>query len=99
LDFIFAGVAFIFAAAGSGFGTPFAFAGAAVGFLVIVGLISLAVAYGFWTGSGWGWWLGIILAILQIVSIFSLNVIGFIIGIIMVYYLTRPHVKAWFHKM
>lgn len=66
--------------------------------LVIIGLVELAVAYGYWTGKSWGWWLGIVGAVLDIVSIFSLNYFGFIIGIIMLYYLTRPNVKAWFHR-
>jgi zinc-ribbon domain len=90
-----------------GFG---AFAGALVGFLlpglgtgitvvfVIFALIQFAIAYGFWVGASWAWWLGFIGAILDIISIIALNVIGLIIGIVMIYYLTRPHVKMWFHQ-
>lgn len=70
-----------------------------IGFVIVIfGLIEFAVAYGFWVGAPWGWWLGIIGAALDIISIFSLNVFGLVIGIIMLYYLTRPHVKAWFHE-
>ena len=65
---------------------------------VLIGFIQFAVAYGFWTGASWGWWLGIIGAALNVLSIFTFNVIGFVIGIIFLYYLTRPYVKAWFHE-
>jgi len=66
---------------------------------VVIGLIEFGVAYGFWTGASWGWYLGIIGAILDIISIVTLNVVALIIGIIMLYYLTRPNVKTWFHKL
>ncbi|SRR5579875_855562 len=68
-------------------------------FFVLIGLIELGVAFGFWTGAPWGWWLGIIGAVLDIISILSLNVLGLIIGIVILYYLTRPHVKAWFRRV
>lgn len=75
----------------------FGFAFGLLGFaLLIIGLIEFAVAYGYWTGASWGWWLGIIGAALDIASILAINVVGFLIGLIMLYYLTRPHVKAWF---
>lgn len=73
--------------------------GAGIGIaFIIIGLIEFAVAYGFWTGASWGWYLGIIGAILDIISIVTFNVVALIIGIIMLYYLTRPNVKAWFRK-
>jgi hypothetical protein len=66
---------------------------------VIFALIQFGIAYGFWVGASWAWWLGIIGAVLQIISIIGLDVIGLVIGIIMLYYLTRPHVKMWFHTV
>jgi hypothetical protein len=66
--------------------------------LVVFALIQFGVGYGYWVGATWAWWLGIIAAVLDVISIVTLNVFGLIIGIIMLYYLTRPHVKAWFHK-
>ena len=66
--------------------------------LIIFALISFAVTYGMWTDTKWAWWLGIIVAVLDIISIVSLNVIGLIIGLVMLYYLTRPHVKFLFHE-
>jgi hypothetical protein len=65
---------------------------------VVLGLLELGVAYGYWIGASWAWWLGIIVAVIDVISIVSLNVISLIIGLVMLYYLTRPHVKAWFHK-
>src|SRR5208283_110240 len=61
--------------------------------LIIFALISFAVTYGMWTGTKWAWWLGIIVAVLDLISIISFNVIGLIIGLVMLYFLTRPHVK------
>lgn len=66
---------------------------------VVFALIQFGIAYGFWVGATWAWWLGIIGAVLQVISIIGLDVIGLIIGIIMLYYLTRPHVKMWFHRV
>jgi hypothetical protein len=65
---------------------------------VIFALLQFAIGYGLGTGATWAWWLGIIGAVLDIISIIGANVFGFIIGIIMLYYLTRPHVKMWFRK-
>jgi hypothetical protein len=84
---------------GSMISSAFAGFGSGVAILfVIFALIQFGVGYGFWVGTTWAWWLGIIGAILNIISIISLNVFGLVIGIIMLYYLTRPHVKIWFHK-
>src|SRR5437867_9083642 len=69
-------------------------------------ILYLAVGVGFLGGKGWAWTLGMIVSIIGIVldgvqigfgAYF--NVLGLIIGIIIVYYLTRPHVKAFFGKV
>jgi len=65
-------------------------------FKVIIGLIGLLATYGLWAGRGWARWLAFILAVLNILSIIGGNIVLFIIGIILVYYLTRPHVKTFF---
>ncbi len=73
--------------------------------LLILGLLYLAYGIGFFTGKGWAWTLGMIGTVLGII----LNIVqialgsftsagGLIIGLIIVYYLTRPHVKAYFGK-
>ena len=72
--------------------------------LFIMGLIGIAVGWGFWKGSGWAWIVGVIFYIVAIVisavgMVWSLtNVIGVIIGVVILYYLFRPNVKAWFGK-
>ena len=73
---------------------------------LILGILYLAVGVGFLGGKGWAWTLGMIVSIIGIVldvvqigfGAYS-NVLGLIIGIIIVYYLTRPHVKAFFGKV
>lgn len=73
--------------------------------LLILGFLYLAVAVGFLGGRGWAWTLGmigyiigIVLNIVQIAFGSYSSAAGLIIGIIIVYYLTRPHVKAFFGK-
>ncbi len=73
--------------------------------LLILGILYLAYGIGFFSGKGWAWTLGmigtilgIILNIVQIALGSFTSVGGLIIGLIIVYYLTRPHVKAYFGK-
>lgn len=68
---------------------------------VIIGLIALFIAYGLWTGQGWAWTLCLIFSIIGIIiGILSLptGIISLIINILILYYITRPHVKAFFGK-
>ena len=72
---------------------------------LILGIISIIVAIGFLGGKGWAWTLGIVVSVINIiVSIvetiigFSSNIVGIIFSIIIIYYLMRPHVKAFFGK-
>lgn len=64
--------------------------------LVIIGIILLFGAYGLWLGHRWGYWLGIVVACLGIISIATLDVLGFVVGILVLYYLTRKRTKKWF---
>jgi hypothetical protein len=71
--------------------------------LLLLGIISLIVAWGLWTGQGWAWTLAIVLTIISLIisipgALAGVGVIGLIIDIIILYYLTRPHVKAFFGK-
>ncbi|MDE1870619.1 MAG: hypothetical protein KGI06_00040 [Candidatus Micrarchaeota archaeon] len=64
--------------------------------LLLIGIVLLFSAYGFWSGSDWGWWLGIAISGFLIFSIVFLNVLGLVLGLAMVYYITRRRVKRWF---
>lgn len=71
---------------------------------VIAGLVAFAAGYGLWTGAKWGWWLAIVLYALGIISSLAslalgvvLSVIGLVVDVLLMYYLTRPGVKSWFN--
>jgi hypothetical protein len=69
--------------------------------LLILGLISFLLAYGLWTGKGWAWTLTLIFSIIGILlGLVSLptGIITILINVLILYYLTRPHVKAFFGK-
>ncbi len=72
---------------------------------LILGLLDVALGVGFLGGKGWAWTLGMIVSVINIV--WNLLQIGFgsyssafgvIIFVIIAYYLTRPHVKAFFGR-
>ena len=76
------------------------------GILIAIGIVSFVVAYGLLKGKSWAWTLTLILSIISIVvgaiSIATtgnvFNIISIIISGIIIYYLYRPHVKAYFGK-
>ncbi len=78
----------------------------ALGALVLIfGILGLILGVGFLGGKGWAWTLGIVVGILNIVlSVvqtaigFYSSIVGIIFPIIIIYYLMRPHVKAFFGK-
>jgi hypothetical protein len=74
--------------------------------LVALAIVSFFVAYGLWKGRGWAWTVTLILSIISIVwnaitiataANFG-GIISIIISGIIIYYLYRPHVKAYFGK-
>jgi hypothetical protein len=72
---------------------------------VLVGILDLVLAMGYLSGNGWAWTLGLALGIINIaVSIAEIAVglsnpiLGLILSIITVYYLTRPRVRVFFGK-
>lgn len=78
-----------------------------VGFIFLaLGIAYLVMAYGLWKGKGWAWTISLILAgigvIMGIVYIIQDNLAGGIVSIIIngviIYYLFRPNVKAFFGK-
>jgi hypothetical protein len=73
--------------------------------LIVIGIGYLAVSYGLLKGRGWAWsialilsYIGIALAIISIVSGNFLPIINLAINIVIVYFLYRPQVKAFFGK-
>ena len=82
-------------------------AGIAIGgILLAMAIVSFVVAYGLLKGRGWAWTVTIILSIISIVwnaitiataANFG-GIISIIISAIIIYYLYRPHVKAYFGK-
>jgi hypothetical protein len=75
------------------------------GVLLALAIVSFVVAYGLLKGLGWAWTVTVILSIISIVlnaiSIAAGNIasiISIIISGIILYYLYRPHVKAYFGK-
>jgi len=91
-----------------GVGLPM-FLGAIAGLMSVIflifGIIAFVLAYGLFSGRGWAWlWslvfavIGIILALFEAMSSFGSGILPMIIYLVIVYYLTRPHVKTFFGK-
>jgi hypothetical protein len=71
------------------------------GVMLVIGVLSFVVAYGYWNGLSWAWTIGIVITVIGlIVDLVSLpqSIIGLILSGIILYYLTRPNVKRWFGK-
>ena len=68
--------------------------------LIIVGLLSILLAWGLWTSKGWARMVALVFAILAIILglIPPFHIIGQVIEVIIIYYLTRPNVKQFFTK-
>jgi hypothetical protein len=73
--------------------------------LIAIGIVSFVVAYGLLKGMGLAWTLTVVLSIIIIalnaISIASGNVggiVSIIISAVILYYLYRPYVKAYFGK-
>jgi len=74
--------------------------------VLLLGIIALVMAKGLWDGKGWAWTITLILSVLGLIIglaslIFSPSagaLIPLLINILIIYYLTRPHVKAFFGK-
>lgn len=84
------------------------------GIELAVGILALLVGYGLWKGIGWGWTLGVLLSAVNVIYAFgfgayfvatygdytelSSSLASLVVALIVIYYLTRPHVKAFFGK-
>ncbi len=70
-------------------------------FMIILAIVNFVVVYGFWTGQGWSWTIGIVVAAISIITNLSSlpsSIFGLIINVAIIYYLTRPYVKKFFGK-
>ena len=85
-----------------GFGGFLVVAGAVIGgVMMIAGIVSLIIAYGVFKGKSWAWMLCIIFAVLNTVLgilTFPVGIITILFNVIIIYYLTRRNVKAFFGK-
>jgi hypothetical protein len=79
--------------------------GTMAGIMIAIGIASIVVATGLFKGKGWAWTISIILAFIGIaIAVASLAIGNFggianlVINGIILYYLYRPHVKAYFGK-
>lgn len=66
---------------------------------MLFALATFVVVYGFWKRLTWSLWSGIFLALVYILSSFSgallLSVVNWIVGIELLYYLSRKDVRNW----
>ena len=80
-----------------------------LGYIVIIfAILGLALGFGFFRGMGWAWMAGLGIYILSLplglyeISLGGAGLIGGIIrvvvGLIVIYYLMRPQVKAFFGR-
>src|SRR5713226_10535598 len=74
-------------------------------FSLLVGIFWLAEGWGAMSGKSWAWTLGIIVFVLSIISnVIQVafgnysSAIGIIVNLGIIYYITRPQVKAFFGK-
>ncbi len=71
------------------------------GIVIIVAIIAFLLGYGLWNGSGWAWIVQLVFSALgAVTSLASLpsGIVGLIIDGLIIWYLFRPNVKAFFGK-
>lgn len=70
------------------------------GLLFTAGVLSFVLAYGFWRGTKWSWWFGVIMSIGLMLSVFiSFNPTVLLIGILLLYGLTERQTRVYFSIM
>ena len=85
------------------FGGLFAAIGAIIGgIIIVIGLVNFAIAYGLLKGLGWAWILSLIFAIISVIFgilMFPIGIVAIIFDALIIFYLTRSNVKAFFGKV
>lgn len=73
--------------------------------LLVLALVSFLLAYGLFTGRGWAWFwalvfavVGILVALVEAMGSMGSAITPLVLHLIVIYYLTRPYVKAFFGK-
>ena len=73
--------------------------------LIIIGLAYFVVAYGLWQGLKWAWIITLIVTVIAFISGLGSIIVGnvgavipIIINAIIIYYLFKPNVKAYFGR-
>lgn len=73
--------------------------------MLALGIASLIIAYGLFKGRSWAWTsaevlsiIGIVMSVVSIVTGNFGSIVSLIINGVIIYYLYRPHVKAYFGK-
>jgi len=72
------------------------------GILVLIGIVGFVIAYGLLKGMSWAWALGLAFWIIDVILGFLMLPIGIvriIVGSLMSFYLTRPHIRKFFEKV
>lgn len=84
--------------------------GVAAAYLAFATIVDLVLLYGFWTWKRWGWWavttVAVIATAVSAISAlarlatpgFYVDVLGVLVGILVVGYLTRSQVRALFDR-
>jgi hypothetical protein len=67
-------------------------------FMSILGAVSLVSAYLFYKGNNKAWSIGLFFSVLNVLSILWSNYVGFVFGLVTLYFLTRFETKNWFHR-
>jgi hypothetical protein len=66
--------------------------------LILFAVLVAVCDIGLWLGSKWSYWLTFLICLIYFASfVLFINVIGLIVGILLIYYVTRPLVKEWLH--
>jgi hypothetical protein len=70
--------------------------------MVLLGLVAFVIAWGLWMGKDWALMVAMVFAVLGILAglvTLPAGLFGLLINAGILYYLTRPGVKAWFEAM